>query len=141
MPPKDSAPSDAEQIRVSTSKGLMTSILILLAGGGIGASAVGVGYGRDTTSQPTPWMSSKEIQGVVDAKASETLVRANIDCDAKVAKLEVKLAKIEETVAQISLDVATISATLPYLARGSATFTPANVQGSRNQNWSTGKSR
>lgn len=114
-----------ETFQLTTSKGIITALLVLLAGGGVGASAVGLSYGRDQTSQPTPWLSRAETQGLADKAEAEAVAAASVECDAKMAKLEARLQKIEETVNKIGVDVATISATLPYLARGNFSTEPA----------------
>ena len=67
-----------ETFQLTTSKGIITALLVLLAGGGVGASAVGLSYGRDQTSQPTRWLSRAETQGLADKAEAEAVAAAYV---------------------------------------------------------------
>ena len=66
----------SESLVVKGPKGIITFLLVLAAGGGIGASAIGLSNGRDATVQPTPWLSRSEAEGLAAKAANESAVAA-----------------------------------------------------------------
>lgn len=59
-----------EVVQVKGSKGLLSMLAVLLAGGGIGATAVGTATGRDGTEMPTPYLSRTEVEKLATEKAN-----------------------------------------------------------------------
>ena len=67
-----------ESLAIKGSKGLIVAVITaLLAGGGLGASAVGAGVGRDATAMPTPYLSRTEIESVASKAADRAEERAS----------------------------------------------------------------
>jgi hypothetical protein len=62
---------DQESLSIKGSRSIIQGLLVLFAGGGIGASAIGLSQGRDATVQPTPWLSRAETEGLASKAASE----------------------------------------------------------------------
>lgn len=81
-----------ETVSVKGSKGLISMLLVLVAGGGIGATAVGTATGREATEIPTPYLSRTEVEGVASERASRAEERASAAAKAYTAT-EVALAK------------------------------------------------
>lgn len=118
----------SESLQVKGSKGLIALVLsTLLAGGGIGASAVGLGTGRDATSAPMPYLSRAEIEQVALVKAERAEERANAAAAAALARSEAatkeacdkqlkdeiaKLNKRLDKIDQIAEDLAALRATI-----------------------------
>ncbi len=69
-------PESSESLTVKGPKGIITFVLVLIAGGGLGASAVGLSNGRDATVQPTPWLSRAEAEGLASKAANDSAVAA-----------------------------------------------------------------
>jgi hypothetical protein len=69
-------PESSESLVVKGPKGIVTFLLVLVAGGGIGASAIGLSNGRDATVQPTPWLSRAEAEGVAAKAANDSAAAA-----------------------------------------------------------------
>lgn len=118
-------PESSESLVVKGPKGIITFILVLIAGGGLGASAVGLSNGRDSTVQPTPWLSRAEAEGLASKAVSEseirvleraaahtteanqaTLAACTANLNAALAAVNQKLAKLD----QVAEDVAALRA-------------------------------
>ncbi len=69
-------PESSESLVVKGPKGIVTFLLVLVAGGGIGASAIGLSSGRDATVQPTPWLSRAEAEGLASKAANDSAAAA-----------------------------------------------------------------
>jgi hypothetical protein len=122
-------PESSESLVVKGPKGIVTFLLVLVAGGGIGASAIGLSSGRDATVQPTPWLSRAETEGLAAKAASDaseaaskeiaaanaaTLAACTANLNAALAAVNQKLAKLD----QVAEDVAALRAISRVPVRG-----------------------
>lgn len=96
-------PESSESLVVKGPKGIITFILVLIAGGGLGASAVGLSNGRDTTVQPTPWLSRAETEGLAAKAASDASEAASKEiAAANAATLAACTVRMNEQIAALS---------------------------------------
>jgi uncharacterized protein HemX len=112
---------DHESLSIKGSRSIIQGLLILAAGGGIGASAIGFSQGRDATVQPTPWLSRSETEGVASKAASEARHAASeeikaanaatlADCTARMNATYESLTKRLDKLDQVAEDVAALRA-------------------------------
>jgi hypothetical protein len=95
-----------EVVQVKGSKGLISMLVVLLAGGGIGATAVGTATGRDGTEIPTPYLSRTEVEKLATEKANRAeergIAAANAYTAAEIAAIREACDKrLAETVDRI----------------------------------------
>lgn len=115
--------SDAQEtVQVKGTKGVVMGLLALMAGGGIGATAVGSASGRDATELPTPYLSRVEVEGVAGERANRAeeraiahskafaaaeVVAAKEACDKRLTdslgKLDRKLDKLDQIAEDVAL--------------------------------------
>ena len=94
--------ADEESLSIKGSRSIIQGLLILAAGGGIGASAVGFSQGRDATVQPTPWLSRSETEGFASRAASEARLAASEEIKAaNAATLAACTARLHENMAAL----------------------------------------
>jgi predicted NBD/HSP70 family sugar kinase len=77
--------SEQESVQVKGSKGIVMGMLMLLAGGGVGATAVSQATGRESTEVPTPYLSRSEVEAIASGRADRAQERASADAKAYTA--------------------------------------------------------
>ena len=110
-----------EIVQVKGSKGLISMLVVLLAGGGIGATAVSTATGRDGTEIPTPYLSRTEVEKLAAEKANRAeergIAAANAYTAAEIAAIREACDKrLAETVDRIGHKLDKLDAIAEHVA-------------------------
>jgi hypothetical protein len=112
-----------ESFSIKGPRGITAMILIGLAGGGIGATGVGIAGGRDATEPPLPFLSRAEIETIAAQKADRAeerakavavtesgaaLATAKEGCERRLAEEMAKITRKLEKLDDIATDVAVL---------------------------------
>jgi hypothetical protein len=112
-----------ESFSIKGPKGITAMILIGLAGGGIGATGVGIASGRDATEAPMPYLSRTEVETIAAQRADRAeerakavamtesgaaLATAKEGCERRLAEEMAKITRKLEKLDDIATDVAVL---------------------------------